>query len=178
LILIYCFTLPKILTRAGQNTWMSYVPVLQYFPFVKAIHRPWYWVLLLLVPGVNLIMMAIINVELGIVFNQRSTKQQWIMGALPWYGLIQLAFQNTNAPYVGARDWSKTKKSFARDWSEAILFAVVAATVIRSFFLEAFTIPTPSMEKSMLVGDYLFVSCRLVFTPLLPIARIGRCGQI
>jgi len=158
LILIYCFTLPKILTRAGQNTWMSYVPVLQYFPFVKAIHRPWYWVLLLLVPGVNLIMMAIINVELGIVFNQRSTKQQWIMGALPWYGLIQLAFQNTDAPYVGARDWSKTKKSFARDWSEAILFAVVAATVIRSFFLEAFTIPTPSMEKSMLVGDYLFVS--------------------
>jgi signal peptidase I len=158
LILIYCATLPKILARGGQDTWMSYVPVLQFIPLIKVIQRPWYWVLLLLVPGVNFIMLVIVNVELGIVFNQRSTKQQWIMGALPWYGLIQLAFQNTTAPYVGARDWSKTKKSFARDWSEAILFAVVAATVIRSFFLEAFTIPTPSMEKSMLVGDYLFVS--------------------
>lgn len=158
LIIIYCITLPKILERGNQKTWMSYIPILQFIPFLKVIQRPWYWILLLLVPGVNFIMMVIINVELGIVFNQRSTKEQWLFGALPWYRLIQLAFKQPDLAYVGARDWSKTKKSFARDWSEAILFAVVAATVIRSFFLEAFTIPTPSMEKSMLVGDYLFVS--------------------
>ena len=158
LIAIYCFALPKILSRAGQTTWMTYVPILQFLPFLKTIQRPWYWILLLMVPGVNLIMLVIINVELGIVFNLRSTKEQWLFGALPWVRIIQLAFQPGESTYVGARDWSKTKKSFARDWSEAILFAVVAATVIRSFFLEAFTIPTPSMEKSMLVGDYLFVS--------------------
>ncbi len=50
------------------------------------------------------------------------------------------------------------KKSVAREWADAILFAVVAATIIRWAFLEAFTIPTPSMEKSLLVGDFLFVS--------------------
>jgi signal peptidase I len=43
-------------------------------------------------------------------------------------------------------------------WWQSLLFAVVAATLIRWIFLEAFTIPTPSMEKSLLVGDYLFVS--------------------
>ncbi len=44
------------------------------------------------------------------------------------------------------------------EWVDAIIFAVIAATFIRMFFIEAYTIPTSSMEKSMLVGDYLFVS--------------------
>lgn len=50
------------------------------------------------------------------------------------------------------------KKSPTREWFDSIIFAVVAATLIRWLFMEAFTIPTPSMEKSLLVGDFLFVS--------------------
>lgn len=49
-------------------------------------------------------------------------------------------------------------KSAAREWADALLFSVVAATLIRWIFLEAYTIPTSSMEKSLLVGDFLFVS--------------------
>lgn len=49
-------------------------------------------------------------------------------------------------------------KSKMREWADAIVFAVVAATIIRWLLLEAFTIPTPSMERSLLVGDFLFVS--------------------
>lgn len=45
-----------------------------------------------------------------------------------------------------------------REWADAILFAVVAATLIRWLIMEAYTIPTPSMENSLLVGDFLFVS--------------------
>ena len=50
------------------------------------------------------------------------------------------------------------KKPFWIEWRDALVFAVVAATIIRWLFLEAFTIPTPSMEHSLLVGDFLFVS--------------------
>jgi signal peptidase I len=50
------------------------------------------------------------------------------------------------------------KKSALREWFDSVLFAVVAATLIRWLFMEAFTIPTPSMENSLLVGDFLFVS--------------------
>lgn len=50
------------------------------------------------------------------------------------------------------------RKTRTREWIDALGFAVVAATLIRTFFIEAYTIPTPSMEKSLLVGDYLFVS--------------------
>jgi signal peptidase I len=44
------------------------------------------------------------------------------------------------------------------EWIDALIFAVIAASFIRMFFIEAFTIPTSSMEKTMRVGDYLFVS--------------------
>ncbi len=59
------------------------------------------------------------------------------------------------------------KRTFVTDWIDAIIFAVVAATIIRMFLIEAFTIPTSSMEKSMLVGDYLFVS-KYHYGPKLP----------
>ena len=49
-------------------------------------------------------------------------------------------------------------KSAFREWLDSIVFAVVAATLIRFFFFEAYTIPTPSMEGSLMTGDFLFVS--------------------
>jgi signal peptidase I len=52
----------------------------------------------------------------------------------------------------------KKQKSALREWLDAIVFAVIVATLFRWFLVEPFTIPTPSMEKSLLVGDYLFVS--------------------
>lgn len=62
-------------------------------------------------------------------------------------------------------------KSKWREWTDAIVFAVVAATLIRWLIMEAYTIPTPSMENSLLVGDFLFVSkfhygTRTTTTPL------------
>ncbi|MEX2512729.1 MAG: signal peptidase I [Cyclobacteriaceae bacterium] len=52
----------------------------------------------------------------------------------------------------------KRTKSATREWVDALLFAVIAASLIRWLLLEPFTIPTASMEKSLLVGDFLFVS--------------------
>ncbi len=62
-------------------------------------------------------------------------------------------------------------KTWLKEWFDAIIFAVVVATLVRWLTLEAFVIPTPSMEKSMMVGDYLFVSklhygTRIPKTPL------------
>lgn len=66
--------------------------------------------------------------------------------------------------------WKKRgvkKQTKLVEWTDALIFAVVAATLIRMFFFEAYTIPTSSMEKSMLVGDYLFVS-KVAYGPKLP----------
>lgn len=64
------------------------------------------------------------------------------------------------------------RKSKTREWIDAIAFAVVAATLIRGLFLEAYTIPTPSMEKSLLVGDFLFVS-KYHYGPRVPMTPIS-----
>src|SRR6202012_1506147 len=61
----------------------------------------------------------------------------------------------------------KKKKSVVREWTDSIVFAVIAATLIRTFFIEAYVIPTPSMERSLLVGDFLFVS-KVNYGPRLP----------
>ena len=101
-------------------------------------------------------MLVIIHVELGIAFGERSTVDQWKQGALPWVFLPVLS--RSGFKYVGKRDWTNIKKSTGREWGESILWALVVATVVRTFIFEAFMIPTGSMEGSMLVGDYLYVS--------------------
>ena len=64
------------------------------------------------------------------------------------------------------------KKSELKSWFDAILFAVIAATILRTFLIEAYTIPTSSMEKSMLVGDFLFVS-KVAYGPRVPMTPIA-----
>jgi len=59
------------------------------------------------------------------------------------------------------------KKTFIVEWVDAVIFAVFAASIIRMFLVEAYTIPTSSMEKTLLVGDYLFVS-KFDYGPKLP----------
>ena len=66
----------------------------------------------------------------------------------------------------------KQKKSEFKSWIDAILFAVIAATLLRTFLIEAYTIPTPSMEKSMLVGDFLFVS-KVAYGPRVPMTPLA-----
>jgi len=66
----------------------------------------------------------------------------------------------------------KKKKSWWREWLDAALFAIVAATLIRTFLFEAYTIPSESMEGTMLVNDYLFVS-KLAYGPRIPMTPLA-----
>ncbi|CAN5295273.1 hypothetical protein BH09BAC6_BH09BAC6_08210 [soil metagenome] len=66
---------------------------------------------------------------------------------------------------------NKPKKSKTREWVDAVLFALVASTIIRGLLFSAYAIPSGSMEGSLLTGDYLFVSkmsygARMPFTPV------------
>ncbi|MDD4425352.1 MAG: signal peptidase I, partial [Mariniphaga sp.] len=75
-------------------------------------------------------------------------------------GKVHWAFWKKKDPPGG-------KQTKLVEWIDAIIFAVIAATFIRMFFIEAYTIPTSSMEKSLLVGDYLFVS-KVAYGPKTP----------
>lgn len=89
----------------------------------------------------------------------------WLTGLLVIFdiyitGKVHWAFWKKKNPPGG-------KQTKLVEWIDAIIFAVIAASFIRMFFIEAYTIPTSSMEKSLLVGDYLFVS-KTAYGPKLP----------
>jgi signal peptidase I len=89
----------------------------------------------------------------------------WViwMGSYLWLLGLAVIFDIYITEKVHWSFWKKKnppdgKQTKVVEWVDAIIFAVIAASFIRMFFIEAYTIPTSSMEKSMLVGDYLFVS--------------------
>jgi|TARA_B110000046_G_scaffold53324_1_gene59691 signal peptidase I len=143
--------------KAGRKSWEALVPGYNLYIWLKVIQKPWWYLILLLFPGVNLLMLAVMCVNLATVFNKRSWKDVTLAGFLPFLYLPVLGL-NSELKYTPLDLSKKIKRSTAIEWRDAIVFAVVAASIIRTYFMEAYTIPTASMEKSMLVGDYLFVS--------------------
>ncbi len=161
LLIIFSLTtiigLWKLFPIAGEESWKAFVPFYNFIIWLKIIKKPWWWLFLIITPGVNFLMIAIMNLLLAKAFNKRTFQDKTLAFLIGFIYLPYIGFQK-ETKYVGPEDMSKNKPSIVREWSEAIVFAVVAATVIRTFFFEAFTIPTSSLEKSMMVGDYLFVS--------------------
>ncbi|MBI1835720.1 MAG: signal peptidase I [Flavobacteriia bacterium] len=64
------------------------------------------------------------------------------------------------------------KKTKVKEWGDSIIFALVAASVIRTYVFEPFQIPTGSMEKTLLVGDFLFVN-KLAYGPKVPVTPLS-----
>ena len=147
----------KLFPLAGEEGWKAFVPLYNFIVWLKLIKKPWWWIFLIITPGVNFLMIAILYLLTAKAYNKRTFQEKTIAVLFGYFYLPFLGFQ-PETKYVGPEDMSKRKPSMGREWTEAIVFAVIAATVIRTFFFEAFTIPTSSLEKSMMVGDYLFVS--------------------
>jgi signal peptidase I len=169
-ILVLFICLPKIFAKAGLPAWKGLVPLYRLYVWNKLLGKPWYWLFMLLVPGINLLMLIIYNVNTSIGFGKRSLKEHVIMVLVPWVELSNLAFQE-KYKWVGPIPIGQRKRGWLGQWGDAILFAVIVATAFRTFTFEAFTIPTESMEKSLLVGDYLFVS-KLSYGPRMPMTPI------
>ena len=161
----------KFFVKAGRKAWEGWVPFYNIYVWNKIIGKPWWWLFLLLVPGVNLLMLIIMNVNLAICFSARDTKHYLLCTFLPWYALPKLAFGEEHK-YIGPIPVKERRTTMLAQWGDAILFAVIVATVFRTFTFEAFTIPTGSMEKSLLIGDYLFVS-KLSYGPRMPMTPIS-----
>lgn len=140
---------------AGRKAWEAFVPFYRIYVWLKIVERPWWWVILVYLPVVGNVMMVVLVFELLHVFNFRPLKHT--IFSVITLGLY-LGYLNFTAKlnYVG-RDIKNMRKHVS-ELAASLIFAIVAATVIRAFTFEAFVIPTPSMEKSLLVGDFLFVS--------------------
>lgn len=90
-----------------------------------------------------------------------------IIGFVIWSGyylvllLLPVFFDSYITKYIPWGAWKKSDNPTIRktmEWVDAILFALVAVYFINTFFFQNYQIPTSSLEKSLLVGDFLFVS--------------------
>ncbi len=170
--------------KAAVDGWKGLVPGLNFLEWCDVIGRPRWWALLLLIPIVNIFIFTGMAVDLVRSFGKYKFKHT-AAAVLYAPSILGKLGMDKDAKYVGKtllmekeyaikikeaiengkdRELKKLmssnpyKKGPAREWVESIFFAVFAAAFIRMFLFEAFVIPTPSMEGSLLVGDFLFVS--------------------
>ena len=145
----------KLYVKAGRQAWEAGVPVYNAVVLMKIINRPWWYTILLFIPIVNLIMFPVIWVETLRSFG-RNSNTDTLLGVLT-FGLY-IYYINYTQDVSHIKDRSLIPRTGAGDWVSSVLFAVVAATVVHTYVMQPFTIPTSSLEKTLLVGDFLFVS--------------------
>ena len=159
----------KLYIKAGRQAWEAFIPVYNGVVLMKIINRPWWWVILLFLPVVNLIMFAVIWVETARSFGKNTYLDTFL-------AVITLGFYNFYLNYLAdvsyIEDRSLEPKSSSGEWTSSILFAIVAATIVHTYFIQPFTIPSSSLEKSLLVGDFLFVS-KFHYGARIPMTTVG-----
>lgn len=85
---------------------------------------------------------------------------------------MKIPFMTRSKDSSDSTGFIKYKKSKSREWFDALLFAVIAATLIRGLLFSAYAIPSGSMEGTLLTGDYLFVS-KIAYGPRMPVTPIS-----
>lgn len=147
-----------VFKKAGLKPWLSLIPFYNVWLWIKVvIGRKWWWMLLFLIPYLGIFMFFYMIWETIRQFNKNSYLPL-ILGTLffPFY-LPYLGFSKKEQ-YITPENLERPKKSSARSWGDALIFAVAAAYIIRACWFELYTIPTSSMESSLMVGDFLSVS--------------------
>jgi signal peptidase I len=152
--------------KAGIEPWKALVPFYNTWCMVEIcrLRKTWFW--LQLIPIAGQFVTIWITIIFVMHFGRFNTLHHAATIFLPFLYFPYLGFSK-NERFAGHDVYLNYKKSSTREWIDAAIFAVVAATLIRTFIFEAYTIPTPSMEKTLLVNDFLFVN-KVAYGPRLP----------
>jgi len=145
----------KLYVKAGRKAWEAIIPIYNAVVLMQIINRPKWWVILLFIPIINLLMFPIIWVETIRSFGKNSTKDSFlVIATLGFYIFYVNYFEDVN--YIENR--SLKPRTATGEWVSSIALAIIAATLVHTYFMQPYTIPTSSLEKSLLIGDFLFVS--------------------
>jgi len=182
--LLLSLSLYKVFEKAGKDPKKALIPGINFVEWCKIIGRPSWWATLLLIPIVNFFIYAGMCVDMVRSFKKytfwdsfkavvyapisffqigTSLKDKYdgptIIKEIAYQVQLTAAYHENNPLKLKKlQTQNPYKKTPLRDWTEAIAFAVFAAAFIRMFTIEAYAIPTSSMEGSLNVGDHLFVS--------------------
>ena len=145
----------KLYVSAGRKSWEAAIPVYNAIVLLKIIGRPSWWTILLFLPIINLIIFPVIWVETLRSFGKNTTVDK-VLGVATFGLYIAYISYTQKLHYTSDRSTETVNKT--ADTISSLLFAIVVATFVHTYFIQPFTIPTSSLEKTLLVGDFLFVS--------------------
>jgi signal peptidase I len=156
--------------KAGIEPWKALVPFYNTWEIVRIcnIRRYWFWIQLIPIAG------QFVTIWITIIFVMHFKRVNLLHHTatvfFPFIYFPYLGFSEKET-WHGAEALKHYHKPVSREWIDAGVFAVVAATIIRTFVFEAYVIPTGSMEKTLLINDFLFVNkmsygARIPQTPL------------
>ncbi len=152
--------------KAGVASWKAFIPYYNTWTMIEIANRPKYWFFLQFIPVVGWFITLGICVEFVKPFGKFKFYEHALAAIVPFAYFIYIGF-NKKDKFIGTEAVKKYRKSATREWVDAAVFAIVAATIIRTFVFEAYTIPTGSMEKTLLINDFLFVS-KFSYGPRIP----------
>ena len=145
----------KLYVKSGYNSELAFIPVYNAVILMKIINRPSWWVILLFLPIINLLIFPVIWVETARSFGKNTTLDT--IAAVASLGFfIYLINYSSKSEYISERDINP-KTAFG-EWLGSIIFAVILATFVHTYLIQPYIVPTGSLEKSILIGDFLFVS--------------------
>ena len=166
LVFLPSFGLAKMFQKAGVASWKAYVPFYNTWVMQELARRPKHWVFWQFIPVVGWFITPGIFIEFVKLFGRFSLLDHTLASlAAPFY-FPYLGYSD-RVRYIGPDGVRRYVKPGWREWIDAAVFAIVAATLIRTFIFEAYTIPSGSMERTLLVNDFLFVS-KFSYGPRIP----------
>jgi len=145
----------KLYIKAGRKSWEAAVPVYNAIVLMQIINRPKWWVILLFIPIINLLMFPVVWVETIRSFGRTSLLETWLVILTLGFYIYYVNYA-LDVKHVEKR--SLQPQSVAGEWVSSIVFAVVAATLVHTYFIQPYVIPTGSLERTLRIGDLLFVS--------------------
>lgn len=151
----------KLFKKLGYSPLFAFIPFYNYFIILKETKHPKWWAILSYLPIVGPIMMSVFHLYLMKKFGKSLFKDQLLTVILPFIYMATVNYskdaeiEDENDPYLTEEEKNAKKKD---SFIGSITFAVVFATIIHVFVTQPFGIPTGSMERTLLVGDFLFVN--------------------
>jgi signal peptidase I len=145
----------KLYVKAGRKAWEAAIPVYNAIVLMQIINRPKWWVVLLFIPIINLLMFPVVWVETIRSFGKNKLLDTWLVILTLGFYIYYINYAE-DVNYI--EDRSLKPKTGLGEWVSSIVFAIVAATLVHTYFIQPYVIPTGSLERTLRVGDFLFVS--------------------
>ena len=146
----------KLYQKAGQAGYKAFIPFYNLIVALSFLGRPKWWTILFFLPIINLILFPVLWIDLLYAFKKKpkSLEMLWVILSLGFY-LVPLNYASGTEFQTNRQKPEQTKTG---EWLSSLTFAVVAATLVHTYFLQPYAIPTGSLERTLRIGDFLIVS--------------------